>query len=53
MLAHQLGRRNLSTEQIRLLQGTRYNLEKQAVGGTGANQHTVEQLPQNDTFQRI
>jgi hypothetical protein len=43
MIDNQLGRRNLSEAQIKLLRGRRYNLEKQAVG---ANQHTRKSLPQ-------
>jgi len=45
--SHQLGRRNLTPEQMSLLRGRRYNRLKQPQGGTGANQHT-EQSDQND-----
>ena len=37
--ANQLGRRNLTLDQRRLLRGERYNAQKKAQGGTGANQH--------------
>lgn len=43
---NQLGRRNLSPDAFRLLLGRRYNRQKKAQGGTGANQHS--QKDQND-----
>lgn len=46
--ANQLGRRNLTPDQVSLLRGRRYNRLKRARGGTGANQHT-EQKCQNGT----
>jgi len=36
---NQLGRRNLSKQDYKLLLGRRYNRAKKAQGGTGANQH--------------
>ncbi len=46
MLENQLGRRNLTPEQIAYLRGKLYREEKKAQGGTGANQH--EQTGQSD-----
>ncbi len=43
---NQLGRRNLTPDQMRLLRGRRYNRAKKAHGGTGANQYV--QSGQND-----
>jgi ParB-like chromosome segregation protein Spo0J len=43
---NQLGRRNLSKQDYKLLLGRRYNRAKKAQGGTGANQH-MEQSGQN------
>lgn len=40
--AHQLGRRNLTPEQMSLLRGRRYNRVKGKQGGTGANQYTAQ-----------
>ncbi len=48
MLAHQLGRRNLTAEQTSYLRGKQYQEEKKINGGTGANRHTKEQLAQNE-----
>jgi hypothetical protein len=39
---NQLGRRNLSRQDYKLLLGRRYNRAKKAVGGDGTNQHTEE-----------
>ena len=39
MDANQLGRRNLSPDQLSWLRGRRYSRTKKAQGGTGANQH--------------
>lgn len=44
---NQLGRRNLTPDQMSLLRGRRYNRAKKAQGGTGANQY--KQKDQNDT----
>ena len=44
---NQLGRRNLTPDQMSLLRGRRYNRAKKAQGGTGANQY--KQKGQNDT----
>ena len=46
IINNQLGRRNLHPDQASYLRGKRYNAEKQAQGGTGANQHV--QSSQND-----
>jgi len=43
MDANQLGRRNLTLDQRRILIGRRYNREKNKQGGTGINQYTKEQ----------
>jgi N6-adenosine-specific RNA methylase IME4 len=43
---NQLGRRNLTPDQMRLLRGRRYNRQKRPQGGTGANQYM--QKDQND-----
>ena len=43
---NQLGRRNLTPDQMSLLRGRRYNRAKKAQGGTGANQY--KQRGQND-----
>ena len=48
MFVNQLGRRNLNELQKTNLIGQRYNNQKQRHGGTGANQHTKEQKPQNE-----
>lgn len=40
IIKNQLGRRNLSPDDFKLLVGQLYNQRKKAVGGTGANQHT-------------
>ena len=40
IIKNQLGRRNLSPDDYKLLVGMLYNQRKKAVGGTGANQHT-------------
>ena len=40
IIKNQLGRRNLSPKDFKLLVGMLYNQRKKAVGGTGANQHT-------------
>lgn len=45
---NQLGRRNLTADQFRFVLGRRYNREKKAQGGTGANQHK-SQRDQIDT----
>ncbi len=45
MLAHQLGRRNLTEGQARYLRGTRMELEKQREGGDRGNQYTKKALP--------
>lgn len=46
---NQLGRRNLTPDQMRLLRGRRYNREKKAKGGDYGNQHTpkdqIDPLP--------
>jgi hypothetical protein len=39
---NQLGRRNLSKQDYKLLLGRRYNRAKKSVGGDGTNQHTEE-----------
>lgn len=46
---NQLGKHNLTSEQISYVRGQRYEAEKMSQGGTGANQHTVtkEQTGQN------
>lgn len=44
--ANQLGRRNLTPDQMSLLRGRRYNRAKKPQGGTGSNQYT-EQSGQN------
>ena len=46
MDANQLGRRNLTPEQMSLLRGRIYNRSKKPAGGTGANQYK-EQSGQN------
>ena len=46
IIKNQLGRRNLSPKDFKILVGQLYNQRKKAVGGTGANQHT--QKGQND-----
>jgi len=43
---NQLGRRNLSKQDYKLLLGRRYNRAKKAVGGDGTNQHS-QQCGQN------
>lgn len=48
MCKKQLGRRNLTDEQRTVLIGKMYEARKKSVGGTGANQHTKEQMDQND-----
>jgi hypothetical protein len=45
--ANQLGRRNLTPEQMSLLRGRIYNRSKKPAGGTGANQYK-EQSVQNE-----
>ena len=40
--ANQLGRRNLTPDQMSLLRGRRYNRRKKAQGGTGTNQHSKQ-----------
>jgi transposase-like protein len=47
MINNQLGRRNLSPADFKMLIGRKYNATKKAHGGTGANQHK-EQSGQND-----
>jgi hypothetical protein len=49
ILAHQTGQRNLLGLGQSWVRGLRYLLEKQRRGGTGANQHTREQMCQPDT----
>jgi ParB family chromosome partitioning protein len=44
---HQLGRRNLTPEQMSLLRGRLYNRRKRRQGGTGANRYT-KQCAQNE-----
>lgn len=44
---NQLGRRNLTKEQISVVRGRVYNRKKKVQGGTGANQHSKEQTGQN------
>ena len=44
MCKKQLGRRNLTDEQRTVLIGKMYEARKKSVGGTGANQHTKEQM---------
>lgn len=39
MIDNQLGRRNLSPEQLSYYRGMRYNRTKKKIGGTGANQY--------------
>lgn len=49
MIANQLSRRNLKPDQITLLIGQRYNLEKKTISNAeGKNQHTKEDGDQND-----
>lgn len=53
---HQLGRRNLTPEQMSLLRGRRYNRQKKIQGGTGANQHSEQRgkiCPSAKTAERI
>lgn len=53
---HQLGRRNLTPEQLSLLRGRRYNRRKKIPGGTGTNQHTEQRgknCPSAKTAERI
>lgn len=47
IINNQLGRRNLTPQQMSYLIGKRYEVEKKKKGGTGANQYT-EQIDQND-----
>ena len=46
MYRKQLGRRNLTTEQKTYMIGKMKEARKKSIGGTGANQHTKEQIPQ-------
>jgi hypothetical protein len=46
ILAHQADKRNLSVLNQSWVRGMRYLLEKKCRGGTGANQHTREQMGQ-------
>lgn len=48
MICTQLGRRNVTPEQRDYLIGKLYKEQKKKHGGTGANQHTIEQSPQSD-----
>jgi len=48
MIENQLARRNVTPEQRNYLIGKLYNEKKKEHGGTGANQHTVEQSRHND-----
>jgi N6-adenosine-specific RNA methylase IME4 len=47
MDANQLGRRNLTPDQRKILIGRRYNRDKKPQGGTGINQYTKEQSGQS------
>lgn len=47
MYQNQLGRRNLSDENRSYIRGKLYEVQKRSQGGTGANQHTVEQSGHN------
>jgi ParB family chromosome partitioning protein len=49
--ANQLGRRNLSPEQMSLLRGRRYNRTKQSIGAPEGNQNRSVQLAQNDPIE--
>lgn len=47
ILTNQIGRRNLTAEQLLMVIGEVYKLDKGEVGGDGSNQHS-EQLAQNE-----
>jgi hypothetical protein len=42
MLSHQLGRRNLDSESLKMLRGRLFDLRAKKQGGTGANQHAAQ-----------
>ena len=48
MVANQLGRRNLSKEQMSILRATYYKLERQSHGGNRGNQYTTVAKAQNE-----
>lgn len=49
----QLGRRNLTDEERMSMIGRQFKAEKKSVGGNGSNQHTNEQLAQNEPIAKI
>jgi len=54
IINNQLGRRNLTPQQMAYLIGKRYEMEKSIQGGTGANQYTNnEQTGQNDLSAKL